>query len=309
MEIVFVTGYDRYAIEAFELFAFDYLLKPLRLPRLKKTVERLQQRLNENTGQQKEGVMLRCFGPLTIQAPGQERKSIKWRTAKAQELFAFLLHHHGKYIERGTLLDLLWPDFDAERALQQLYTTVYHIRQALQQAGLTEIVIKSGRELGGSYRLELGEDMTIDYLEWEEQLKQLIEPDPQTIKHFEKLLSAYEEDYLGVYDYMWAEAKREKLRRLWRHYYEKVMGYYEEIGDYESAIILAERMQELFPLEEDSYFELMKYYDAIGSKTAVEDQYYLLLSRFKRELEVQPSEVIQLWYERWKQKKAKIKTK
>ncbi|MCM3714709.1 response regulator [Alkalihalobacillus oceani] len=301
VEIVFVTGYDRYAIEAFELFAFDYLLKPLRLPRLKKTIQRLRQKIETSPEQQKEGVMLRCFGPLTVQAPGQERKQMKWRTAKAQELFAFLLHHHGKYVERGTLLDLLWPDFDVDRALQQLYTTVYHIRQALQQAGLTEITIRSGRELGGSYRLELGGSIQLDYLEWEEQLKRIKEPAPHTIRDYEKLLFAYEEDYLGVYDYMWAEAKREKLRRLWRQNYEKMIRYYEEKGDYEAAIPLAERMQELFPLEEDSYFELMRCYDAVGSETDVEEQYQLLLSRFKRELELQPSEVVLVWYKQWKQ--------
>nr|WP_285890438.1 BTAD domain-containing putative transcriptional regulator [Halalkalibacter oceani] len=226
---------------------------------------------------------------------------MKWRTAKAQELFAFLLHHHGKYVERGTLLDLLWPDFDVDRALQQLYTTVYHIRQALQQAGLTEITIRSGRELGGSYRLELGGSIQLDYLEWEEQLKRIKEPAPHTIRDYEKLLFAYEEDYLGVYDYMWAEAKREKLRRLWRQNYEKMIRYYEEKGDYEAAIPLAERMQELFPLEEDSYFELMRCYDAVGSETDVEEQYQLLLSRFKRELELQPSEVVLVWYKQWKQ--------
>lgn len=40
--IVFVTAYDRYAVEAFELGAVDYLLKPLGAERLAKTVARLQ---------------------------------------------------------------------------------------------------------------------------------------------------------------------------------------------------------------------------------------------------------------------------
>ena len=39
--IVFVTAYDSHAIEAFELAALDYVLKPIRRERLAETVERL----------------------------------------------------------------------------------------------------------------------------------------------------------------------------------------------------------------------------------------------------------------------------
>ena len=40
--VVFVTAYDEYAIPAFEAAAVDYLLKPLKLERLQRTVERLK---------------------------------------------------------------------------------------------------------------------------------------------------------------------------------------------------------------------------------------------------------------------------
>jgi DNA-binding LytR/AlgR family response regulator len=44
-EIVFITAYDQYAVEAFEQGATDYVLKPAERERLKLTVERLRQRL------------------------------------------------------------------------------------------------------------------------------------------------------------------------------------------------------------------------------------------------------------------------
>lgn len=43
--VVFVTAYDEYAINAFEVQAQDYLLKPLQMPRLEKMVAKLQQTL------------------------------------------------------------------------------------------------------------------------------------------------------------------------------------------------------------------------------------------------------------------------
>jgi DNA-binding LytR/AlgR family response regulator len=44
-EIVFVTAYDEYAIEAFEHGAVDYVLKPAERERLQVTVERIRKRL------------------------------------------------------------------------------------------------------------------------------------------------------------------------------------------------------------------------------------------------------------------------
>jgi DNA-binding LytR/AlgR family response regulator len=44
-EIVFVTAYDQYAVEAFEQGAADYVLKPAERERLAVTVERLKKRL------------------------------------------------------------------------------------------------------------------------------------------------------------------------------------------------------------------------------------------------------------------------
>jgi len=44
-ELVFVTAFDRYAVEAFAQGALDYLVKPIEEPRLRDTVQRLQARL------------------------------------------------------------------------------------------------------------------------------------------------------------------------------------------------------------------------------------------------------------------------
>ncbi|WP_329741983.1 LytTR family DNA-binding domain-containing protein [Dyella sp. A6] len=45
-QVVFCTAYDNHAIAAFELGAVDYLLKPVRLDRLREALQRAQQRLD-----------------------------------------------------------------------------------------------------------------------------------------------------------------------------------------------------------------------------------------------------------------------
>ena len=47
--VVFVTAYDRYAVEAFEAEAVDYLLKPVSTERLQKTVKRLREEIETDS--------------------------------------------------------------------------------------------------------------------------------------------------------------------------------------------------------------------------------------------------------------------
>lgn len=47
--VVFVTAYDEFAVEAFSVQAFDYLLKPVRPERLAATLARLQEQFSSST--------------------------------------------------------------------------------------------------------------------------------------------------------------------------------------------------------------------------------------------------------------------
>ena len=46
-EVVFTTAYDQYAVKAFELNALDYLVKPLRIERFSKTIEKVKAELTK----------------------------------------------------------------------------------------------------------------------------------------------------------------------------------------------------------------------------------------------------------------------
>lgn len=46
-DIIFVTAYDQYAIKAFEVSAVDYLLKPIEIDRLKDSISRVSNKINQ----------------------------------------------------------------------------------------------------------------------------------------------------------------------------------------------------------------------------------------------------------------------
>ena len=69
--IVFVTAFSEYAVQAFELNAVDYLLKPALPNNVERAVARVRKlkRLAENSGQSNRfngGAQIHCFGKLEV---------------------------------------------------------------------------------------------------------------------------------------------------------------------------------------------------------------------------------------------------
>jgi DNA-binding LytR/AlgR family response regulator len=67
-EIVFITAYDQYAVEAFEQGVVDYVLKPAERDRLAVTVERIKKRMGDRGGKPGEDA-----APLAAHTPDMQR--------------------------------------------------------------------------------------------------------------------------------------------------------------------------------------------------------------------------------------------
>ncbi len=80
-EVVFVTAFDRYAVEAFRHGAIDYLVKPLEEERLRDTVQRLQARLRapeaDNTPRPEYGELLERLA-AELRQNGAARSHLQW---------------------------------------------------------------------------------------------------------------------------------------------------------------------------------------------------------------------------------------
>ena len=82
-EIVFITAYDQYAVEAFEQGVVDYVLKPAERERLQVTVERIRKRLaqrDESAGSALAPAALeQLLGKLALQInPDAAANRLKW---------------------------------------------------------------------------------------------------------------------------------------------------------------------------------------------------------------------------------------
>lgn len=81
--LVFVTAYDRYAVQAFSHGALDYLVKPVEQERLKETVTRLKERLQAAQPARNTEALLQQLAAQIAQlqsAPAQEM--LRWIRAQ-----------------------------------------------------------------------------------------------------------------------------------------------------------------------------------------------------------------------------------
>jgi len=75
--IVFITAYNRYAVDAFEQEAVDYLLKPVSKERLTQTVQRLKTRLESTSLPSQQ--LTEVIGQIISRLPGQSNHDyLRW---------------------------------------------------------------------------------------------------------------------------------------------------------------------------------------------------------------------------------------
>lgn len=112
--IIFVTGYEQYAMAAFRADAVSYLLKPCDSLELAHAVEKASRLLPP----QIKRMEIRTFGYFTIFIDGQP---YYFSNRKAKELLALLIDHQGGIVTMEQAAGLLWEDRPYDSTVKQLY--------------------------------------------------------------------------------------------------------------------------------------------------------------------------------------------
>ncbi len=298
LQIVFVTAFNEYAVQAFELNALDYILKPVQLDRLQKTFERLNVDKIPVTLPISNELHIKVCGELSFEQGG-ESKVIKWRTAKAQELFLFLLHNTERTVRKAELVELLWPDFEVERAYSQLYTAIYNIRKTLSEYA-NHLTVKSVQD---GYIL-IKRNTSIDIEEWKERIINAPPIHIETVQTYEEIMSLYTGAYLKEYDYIWAESRQYRLEKLWLKVANRIAEIYKKNNRLEDAVKWYVQICNLKPDDELANFSLMKLYAQLEYGLLVNHQYAQLQKALK-DIDIIMSPDISQWYMNWREQKSK----
>lgn len=207
MEIVFITAFNHYATQAFEVNAMDYVLKPVHPIRLKKTIERLRQKRDEMWVTGSIETMIHSLGCFEVLLDG---KSIKWNRSKSKELLAYLLHFEGQRKTKYKLCEDLWPEYEPKKGLVNLQTAMCSLRKSLGDMGREDIKIVFSEE---SYILKLGK-VVWDASEFEKLYNAVKENGD--ISLLQKAVALYQGDYMGNEDWIWAQLTAESFSRKYQ---------------------------------------------------------------------------------------------
>ena len=154
IEIIFATAYNQYAVQAFELNAVDYILKPLSMNRIEKTIEKVRKRI---PGKREANVLIKCLGGFDIVV---NDKIIPFRLSKAKEILAYLIQANGKSMGWMTIADDVWPDaLDDKKLMNNFHVASFSLRTFLSENGISNIFDYSRNV----YRVDTTQ-FTCDYL-------------------------------------------------------------------------------------------------------------------------------------------------
>ncbi|MGG0292389.1 response regulator [Bacillus pacificus] len=276
IKIIFITGHDRYAVEAFEIYALDYIMKPVTRERLHNTIQRLMKNMTiEPTNSSTiETPILNCLGELHYVDHVKSKKILleKWRTKKAKELFLYLAHNRNKAINRGTLIELLWPNTDLEQARVNLHSAIYQIRRTINFYKMNVNITW----INDGYKLDL-QNLLID-VDIFDQAASILPKEIRndTLEKYITFLSLYNGDYFSGMDYWWIEGERTRLQNLYFQHALSLVHFYINNSNYSEAIDICIRMQSINPFEENTYHYLMSLYAKTGNKTAKQNQEKML---------------------------------
>lgn len=275
--IIFVTAYNQYAVEAFRLNALDYLMKPVTAERLRATLERIKARVVTVTP---NGARVRCFGKLVV---GTEANEVRFRTRKAEELFALLIDQRGGFISRNRIIDCLWDDYDGDRALVHFNTTLHYVKRALAQQGV-ELPIVHDR---GSYRIETSA-LDCDYLTFYAIATNNGGVDGVSWGECEAAMGLYAGDYLRDSDYPWAEGSRQLLKDMYMRLLLRLVEHCRAGGRQEQAVGWLMTGLSHEPLHRELNYRLIEALMGNHDRLAAERYYELYRNGLRNKLQQEP---------------------
>ncbi|WP_062320143.1 response regulator [Halolactibacillus sp. JCM 19043] len=210
LEIVFVTAFQEYAVEAFELHALDYLLKPVRLQRMDQTLLRIERRLQEKVNEQitlSSTQSIHLLGKVSIESSGQPI-DFKWRKGRVKELFLLLLHSRHRAMSKFDIIDYIWSDLSDKKASTQLHMTIYRLRQIINTFNL-DLSIEFQDE---AYQMLLGKTATVDVDRWLDHINHYPTIHSDNLDHAIDALSLVKGDYMQNLEYSWAQNEQVYLK-------------------------------------------------------------------------------------------------
>jgi two-component SAPR family response regulator len=298
-EVVFITGHNQYALEAFDVNAIDYLLKPVTPVQVERSIKRIVKRRGDKASSKERDVKKRVhvdlFGKTAVYT-GEGDKNIRFMTVKVAELFCFmLLQKKDAQISKWKLIDEIWPDKDLNKGSINLRSTISRLNKTFREKDI-QISLKSA---GNGYQLAAAEDIEVDAFLLKNIADKSYAITEDNLASYEMIILKYNDMFLEDFDSGWCEMYRTLYHRYFKIAAKKLMDYYIKGGQQDSLRILniIEWLVKFEPYEEEiREFVLTLYYNSYG-RAETEKYFEDYVKLLKKDLDMEPGEKLKTLYQ------------
>ena len=136
INIIMVTAYPQFALDAYSLYVSDYIVKPAMEQDVRDALEHLRNTVSERM----KGLYVQCFGCFEVLYDG---KPVRFRRSKAKELFACMIDRRGTSATNAWLRAELWRDEVRDERKQRQYFSQFarDLRVKLEELGCGDVLV------------------------------------------------------------------------------------------------------------------------------------------------------------------------
>lgn len=231
---------------------------------------------------------VRLLGRFRARHDGETLNGL--RGSKVQELFAYLLLYRHRSHPRESLAALLWENGSTAGSKKYLRQALWQLQSALHSGAGEDVLELESEWLGVSSRANLW----LDVAELERAYRGSRgvpgrRLDDRQSEDLKKAVELYTGDLLeGCYE-DWCLFERERLQNQYLVLLDKLMGYCQSHGEYESGLAYGTRILQLDHAQERAHRRMMRLHCLHGDRTAALRQYERCRRALDEELGVEPS--------------------
>ena len=132
-KIIFCTGYEEYAVSAFQLHVSGYLMKPITADAVQKEIDYIK-----GVKATEKLLTINCFGNFEVLFNGEP---LPFKRKKAKELLAVLVDRNGASMTAKQLCAILFPDdMDDNKNAAYLRQLVLDLKKTLRAVSAEDVL-------------------------------------------------------------------------------------------------------------------------------------------------------------------------
>jgi two-component SAPR family response regulator len=278
--VIFVTAHAQYALEAFNVFPLDFLLKPVKEARLDETVKHLRaQHALLAAAAPESRVQIRCFGPFELRA-GTE---VKWGTRRVRELLLYLIDRGGASPTKEEMLSALFGGQADKSTANNLYMTIYRLRALLTALDAEGRYLRLSDDCG----LRITPDVcdVTDFMAFARDNAVIT---GKNAVEASRILSLARGPYLENEPFDWAAERAPELEAEYERIALGLAAYHAVAGRAPEAENVLSALLARNPLSSDGYEALLELCMSGGKQAAFRERYEQYTRMLKKELRVRP---------------------